>query len=147
MNFPSYHTLSNIFSSAEACIEYLNEKNILHKPVNCPTHKENMSKSGKFWRCTKRDCSKKYSLLYESFFNESNIEPHKIMLILYFKLAECPSTTIQKITGHSSKTISSVLKKYRELLAYNISHSTEMIGGEGIEVEIDETLISRRTNP
>jgi mannosyltransferase OCH1-like enzyme len=147
MNFPPYHSLSNIFLSVETCMEYLNKKNILHKSVKCPTHKKNMSKSSKFWRCTKRDCSKKYSLLHESFFNESNIEPHKIMLVLYLKLAECPSTTIQKITGHSSKTISSILKKYRELLAYNISYSTEMIGGDGVEVEIDETLISRRTNP
>ena len=66
---------------------------------------------------------------------------------MYLKLADLPSLSIQKITGHSSKTIANQLEKYRALLAHNVILDNEMIGGDGIEVEIDETLISRRKNP
>ena len=74
-------------------------------------------------------------------------KPHKVMFILYLKLVNVPSTSIQIMTEHSSATISIYLQKYRELLALNINESNELIRGLGIEVEIDKTLISRKKNP
>jgi len=47
------------------------------------------------------------------------------------------------ITGHSSAIIANILSKFRDLLAEDLNNSIEMIGGDKIEVEIDETLISK----
>jgi transposase-like protein len=148
MPTPPIYGLKHVFDSAESCIEFLFENKVLYQPLSCPIHKKQMSKGEKTWRCTKYGCNKKYSFLYKSFFADSNIEPHKLMLVLYLKLIDTPSTVIQTITGHSTKTISSILIKFRNLLADNLQFESEvMIGGPGIVVEIDETLISRKNNP
>ena len=147
---PNIDTLfsATVFTSAESCIEYLFEKNILHASINCPIHRKPMSKGKKYWRCTKFHCLKKYSFLHESFFADCRIEPRKVMMILYLKLIDTPSTIIQKFTGHSTKTIADFLVKFRSLLSHSIVfESNVMIGGPGIIVEIDETLISRKNNP
>ena len=47
------------------------------------------------------------------------------------------------ITGLSSAIIANILSKFRDLLAEDLNNSIEMIGGDGIEVEINETLISK----
>jgi len=100
-----------------------------------------MSKSTKSWRCTKQYFNREYSILHQSFFADSKIQVNNTMLILYLKLANTPS--IQMITGHLSAIIASILSKFRDLLAEDLNNSIEMIGGDGIEVEINETLISK----
>ena len=147
MPFPSIYNLSQVFESSDLCITYLFKHEILYKEIKCSLYKKNMIKNNKIWRYTKRDCKKKVLIFFKSFFSDSKIEPHKVLYILYLKLANVLSTSIQLISGHSSATISALLEKYRDLLASNINESNELIGGPGIEVEIDKTLISRKKTP
>jgi len=105
-----------------------------------------MIRYSKTWRCKNKKCPQ-VSIFQNSFFAESKIEPNQVMLILHMKLINTPSTSIQLFTGHSSSTIATYLKKYRELLAFDIKDMDIKIGGENIEVEIDKTLISRKKSP
>jgi hypothetical protein len=115
--------------------------------MQCPKHKKNMNRAQKRWCCSKRDCNKEFLLLHQSIFANSKIDPNQILQIFYLRLANVPSTSIQLITGHSSATIAQYLSDFRGLLAGSIYNNLQMIGGKGIVVEIDETLISRRKNP
>jgi hypothetical protein len=147
MSFPPINELKDVFESSESCINFLFIHNILYQTMECPKHKRKMSKGKKVWRCTKLYCNKEISLLYQSFFADSKIDPNKVMLIMYLKLANTLSTSIQMITGHSSATVSKVLAKFRNLVTEDVKDRVEIIGGDGIEVEIDETLISKKKNP
>jgi hypothetical protein len=62
----------------------------------------------------------------------------------YLWLAECSHKTIVALTGHSNKTITDYLGYYRDLVAGSLDADDTQIGGEGIEVEIDESKFARR---
>jgi ISXO2-like transposase domain len=146
MSIPPRKALKHVFDSPESCIDYLFEEKILYQGFKCPKHKKNMFKNKNIWKCIKRDCIKEISIFFQSFFTNSKINVNEILEIIYYKLSGAPSTSIGIITGHSSTTISAYLKRYRELLASNINECNKLIGGPNIEVEIDETLISREKN-
>jgi hypothetical protein len=146
MSIPSFFELKHIFDTPESCINFLMENKIIYQTKECSLHRINMVRYGKTWRCKNKKCPQ-ISIFQNSFFAESKIEPNQIMLILYMKLINIPSTSIQSFTGHSSSTIATYLMKYRELLAFDIKDIDIKIGGENIEVEIDETLVSRKKNP
>jgi ISXO2-like transposase domain len=147
MTLPNYYELKPIFDCEETCIMYLYEHGILYKELKCPKHKKIMSRYGCLWHCTKYGCSKKFSILKDSFFADSKLKVNIIMYMIYLKLTNTPSSAIKTITGHSSATVALWLEKYRQLISHDILTDKKMIGGVGITVEIDETLISRRRNP
>ena len=143
----NYYDLKPIFDSEDACIEYLYEHKAIYNTMKCPTHSMNMVKTKKIWRCRKHSCTKRISIFKDSFFAESNLKANKIMYLIHLKLNNTPSSSICSLTGHSSKTIAFWLQKYRETISQTVQDSSGVIGGPGIIVEIDETLISRRENP
>ena len=139
--------LNQIFDSSEQCIQFLYDHKIIYQEMICPKHKVNINKNDKRWRCTKRDCNKQFSVLHQPIFANSKIEPNQILQIMYLKLANVPSTSIQLLTGHLSATIAQYMSIFREIIADLVNQNIQMIGGEGIIVEINETLVSRKKNP
>ena len=136
--------LNQIFDSSEQCIQFLYDHKIIYQEMICPKHKVNMNKNDKRWRCTKRDCNKQFSVLHQSIFANSKFEPNQILQIMYLKLANVPSTSIQLLTGHLSATIAQYMSIFREIIAGSVNQNIQMIGGEEIIVEINETLVSRK---
>ena len=49
-------------------------------------------------------------------------------------------------TGHDEETISDYIGYFQQLTASTLNLEDQVIGGEGIVVEIDETKIAKRKN-
>jgi len=66
------------------------------------------------------------------------------MLIGYLWLCKCKHSSIVKLSGCPSKTVTSFTKFFRELIISTLEDDNRMIGGEGIIVEIDESKFGKR---
>jgi transposase-like protein len=97
----------------------------------------------KKYKCQKKGC-KNYqrSAFADTFFYRKKLKCNQILQIAYLWICGSTTKTIQIQTGHSSKTLTSYLKKFKILIAGMISEDDDMfIGGKGIVVELDETLL------
>jgi transposase-like protein len=84
------------------------------------------------------------SIFYGTFFYMQNLTPGEILLVGYYWLTCVPVTTTIMHLGHSGNTICSYYKYYRQLVEQSLDFDNTIIGGEGIEVDIDETKLGRR---
>ena len=66
------------------------------------------------------------------------------MMIEYLWLCKSSYTTVRMMTGHSPNTISDYIRLFRELIVNTLEDYDQMIGGEGITVEVDESKFGRR---
>lgn len=65
------------------------------------------------------------------------------MSVLYLYIGNVPDMNVPKFLGVSEKTYIAVKKKFNNI-AEILVEIFELIGGDGIIVEMDETVISRR---
>ena len=66
------------------------------------------------------------------------------MNLAYFWLMEFSHTQIIQMTNHSATTLTSFFAFFRQLVAEDIDEHREVIGGENIVVEIDESKFAKR---
>jgi transposase-like protein len=98
----------------------------------------------KAWRCDKKCCRKEISIKKDSFFYKQMLSCSEILFIGYLWLQQLKVTSIQSMTGHSKDTITAYVKYYRQLVMETLDDMDMMIGGPGIEVEIDESKLGKR---
>lgn len=141
---PTLDEISHIFADENDCIRFLINKEILYQSPTCVVHRRRMIRNHTVWRCKKCDESgrgRNVSVFKDTIFFNCRIGVGKALRIGYFWLAKMPSSVIQTLTGHGSETIARYLREYRMLVSQDIRNEDQKIGGEGIIVEIDETLI------
>ena len=56
MRVPPYRQLVQNFNNEEKCIQYLQQKLILPKEINCLSCGQEMKLNTKMFKCNKRDC-------------------------------------------------------------------------------------------
>ena len=66
------------------------------------------------------------------------------MMMAYFWLAGASHSTILLMTGHSSATVTDYIGYFRDMVSFNLAENREMIGGDEVIVEIDETKFGKR---
>jgi transposase-like protein len=142
--FPSVQTLQTIFSDAQICLEYLKTNGCLDIPEQCPKCQGPVSHHGHFWKCKKPGCRKQESFFKGSFFAQTRLPCSKILEIGYYWLAGCRRNMIVDITGHSSATVTAYMKFYRQLVESSLDEDDTIIGGEGVEVQVDESKFGKR---
>jgi ISXO2-like transposase domain len=141
--FPTLYELHNNFFSEEACIDFLFQNNVLYKHFTCSHCHTPMTRYYTKWRCPKKSCHQKKSIFKDTLFFQCNLPCNSVLLIGYLWLTKSTSSIIQKITGHSTSTITRIISLFKQLVASDLEEQTLgegcMIGGKGVVVEIDES--------
>ena len=126
------------------------EKNMCNKPAS-------LEKACFTYRCHDRKCNYQASIFKDSFFNNSKKPVNEILMFMLFWLAGCSMKVLTMFTGWSEKCALMYCAEFRKLVSffmadfiYNIewddcvTYDECLIGGPGIEVQIDESAFGRR---
>jgi hypothetical protein len=96
------------------------------------------------YRCVKKNCRKERSIFLNTFFEESKLPLNKIFYVLNAILYDMPIKSIITTNGIYSESVCSITSYIRQLVRDNVEMESVKIGGEGIEVEVDETKMGKR---
>jgi transposase-like protein len=140
---PSILELMHIFSNEEAAIKYLLEQRVLYLKTICECGGKAI-RHGKQYRCTKKTCRRAIFVFKDSFFANGRLKINESMLIGYLWLCNSTHTSIRTMTGHSSNTITDYLRHFRQLAASSLDEEDDLVGGQGIIVEVDESKFGKR---
>lgn len=139
----------NVVSSPSITVEFLRSRGALLQTSSCCEREmstiSGSNTDGIIWRCPK--CRKKRSIRHGSFFARSRLPLGQLVLLIYLWSCEVPYHSVIVMTGYSTATVTSWLGFVRGLVSSLLIQSTAteyMIGGPGTEVEIDETMISKK---
>ena len=137
--------LNHIFDEEKAELEFLYEKEIIIRPEVCSLCNAVLKRITETrFKCTKWTCRTHVSSLKNSILQNSLLPANKLLEFFYYFLSKCSFTTIQLITGHSSRTISNLLLRTQNIIARNITEMDTQIGGPGIVVQLDESKFGTR---
>jgi hypothetical protein len=144
-----------LFSDSNRGLKFLQVCGLLKREMLCPNCGSNMS----LWKCKRaidklrwgcgkgkqgQRCNGTQSLRHSSWFTDSKLKLLEIMLLTYGIMRKVPSETIQKefqIAGH---TACDWFRFCRDVVLDFVESKSEMIGGEGKVVEIDESKFGKR---
>jgi hypothetical protein len=79
-----------------------------------------------------------------TFFSQCNLPLNKIMHLAFMWLCKCNTSFAIAYTGHSSHTICTYFSYFRQLVSDSLDELDYCIGGEGVEVELDESKFGKR---
>ena len=105
----------------------------------------------RYYSCDNPKCEDRYkSFCHGSVLKDVRLELNKFLMFLLLLVAQCTNSVIITLTGHDDKTI----RKYRDIVLkaviYDMEHTPAgvfahtMIGGVGIEVQVDESKFGVR---
>jgi hypothetical protein len=144
-SIPSIHELHEVLFNEDLCVAFLIEKGILIHPHHCsrcssPTKKVSTIN----YRCIKKACRARISLLKGSFFSKNRLICSEALLIGYLWISKVSSSSMVAITGHSIQTIADYRRHFMQLVASTLDEEDDIIGGPGIIVQVDETKLGKR---
>ena len=149
MNLRSLYSITN---DNEKLIEFLIERRLIpiRRKCSCGSYQV-ISVGGKTemnyrYRCP-RPCRKETSLLKNTFFENTKLKIGNLLEFIYFWANEISSFKFSKHEIGISENPFAAWKSYmQDICIETLSKEEEMIGGEGIEVQIDKSLFSKRKN-
>ena len=143
---PTYASLQHLFDNEDNAISFLYQHSAVYRERFCTVCETPMKLNlvKKTFRCNKRACNQKVSLMKNSFFQQHRIPCSKILQLAYFWLAGMKNGTAMIMTGHSKDTIASYYSMFRHLVSVSLDDEDSQIGGDGVIVEIDETKMGKR---
>jgi hypothetical protein len=146
-SIPPISDLLHIFFDERACDDYLLSKGVYWTEMSCPQCGRLMTiqKKTMRFRCSKNGCRKSISLKANSLFSGHKLPSSTIMMLAYFWLNELGAKSMIAMTKCGSATVTSFCNSFRQLVSESLDiESVTVIGGEGIEVEIDESKLGKR---
>jgi len=137
----------NIFRDKDKTKEWVFLNNYIFPNKKCYKCNNKMilckeKKGSDRFKCKK--CSYSVSIKRLTPFGFSRIHLNVILMIYLFQWIELNITQASILTGVSENTISRLWIFSRRCCEMELEKSTKMIGGEGVEVEIDEAAFKRR---
>jgi transposase-like protein len=144
VTIPKFFELVEIMACEKKSIEFLVDQGICNMPSACERCGGKVNRYGHILRCTTRTCRKQSSLFRGSFFFQSRLKSCEVVHMLYLWLSGCSHGTIMIHTGHSSNTVTDYMNYFRELVGEMVEGDNQIIGGEGVRVQVDETKIGKR---
>lgn len=146
MSIPNSKILKKLFYEEDECINYLCNKNVFYEFINCPKCNDLMPRDikRKAFRCNKRSCRNEVSIRKYTFFYGSHLNCCQILYLGYLWLSGTPHGVAKTITGHSKQVITRFYSYFRQLVSSTLEINDTIIGGPGIEVQIDESKIAKR---
>uniref|UniRef100_A0A6B0V2L9 Putative transposase-like protein n=1 Tax=Ixodes ricinus TaxID=34613 RepID=A0A6B0V2L9_IXORI len=92
----------------------------------------------------KVQCRGQVSVRSGSFFEGSHLKLPQLMKIIYLRYQNLPCAVIQRETDIASKTITDWASFCREVVVNAVFKHSDMIGGEDVTVELDQSMFGRR---
>lgn len=133
--------------SQKELISYFQEKGVLKKNSQCTNCSIGMnlqqftdSVDGYIFRCPQ--CKKKISLRSGTFLEKSKVSLAEFSAILFFHHLDVLQKDIAEILGLSTNTITDYSNIIREQCSNVLISEDEKLGGEGVRVQVDESVIS-----
>lgn len=145
-NIPPIKQLLDIFFNETKCIQFLKDNQIIETPLECIACGGKIKETNNLFRCTRANCRKSKSMFENTFFFKCKMSCNEVLHLGYLWLTKCTTQTIQMHSGHCRKTIAAYKVYFRQLISNMIESDDEIIGGEGIIIEVDETKIGKRKN-
>jgi hypothetical protein len=148
---PEFKEVKAILEDEDAAIEMLKSRGTFDFNLGTCKHCSNGQmvelkgdKTKGMLRCSNSKCRKKLSMFNRTFFTRCTTPINEIMMVAYLWLLRAPWNCILSFTGLSENTVTNWIGFLREMVAMDVDTEDIMIGGEGIEVEIDETKFGKR---
>ncbi|KCZ76405.1 hypothetical protein H311_02599 [Anncaliia algerae PRA109] len=130
---------NEIFISVDKAYNFMLEYKIIKNEMICPSCNSFMRVSSlatslnlKGFKCTKKICKNKRSILSESKFNNINIPLNKILRVFYSFVFDYSNDQAVNFCQLSEPTYI----KLKELIIKNIPNEANKIGGEGMEAKV-----------
>ena len=141
--------IHDITKTKEDAISYLQEKGLLHLHRYCSNgHKMNLHISAREdrWRCMKSTCRSQVQLKSGTWLQGSHISYQQVCLFIYAWSHEMASIDfcMRELEFGSVETAVDWNHYLREVCAEKLLRNQAFIGGDGMHVEIDESLFVRR---
>lgn len=151
-----YRNIIAHFENNEASIEFFKAHGVLLKELDCPNcgHKCTLREDQHLFRCHKsfpvphkkkrRPCGFSVSSFKGSFLNNSHLEPWQVLCFMNFFCNKTFSHSEARINLQLSNHSTVDWRSFCSEVCENWVENQDGVGGEGVLVEIDETLIVRR---
>lgn len=149
MPLPTQIQFREMFPTEQATVNYLMNNNLFYTEHNCSECGTQTKRYGNPDRfvCNKRGCTKRgsrISVRIGTFFYKSHMSCLEILNLAHLWLCEVHVKSCILLTGHSSTTVCAYYAHFRQLVTSSLSEEDQVIGGEGVIVEIDETKLGKR---
>lgn len=146
-SIPTLEELRGLFATEEECRSYLGSKNAFYQTLPCSQCGNDMRRileKGVF-RCGSRSCGhREQSLRKHTFFYGSHLKCIDILRMGHLWLSGASHSTVTILTGHTPETVTAFFRHFRNLVVSALDVEDQVIGGPGIDVEVDETKLGKR---
>jgi hypothetical protein len=138
------------YGNPETVVQVLRSRGLLRTSVQCESCENQMVEQtkptgdGTMFVCNRRTCRKARSIRQGSFFEQSKLSLCDAMLFLHLWSKGYSEKLIADDFTFSRPTIIDWSRYCRDLCMLHYESSTQVIGGPGCIVEIDETLAVKR---
>jgi hypothetical protein len=138
--------LHDILFDEQRCFEYLRDRGIFYASRVCSDCMTEMSYlvSKRIFRCPKAHFRKEIGIRKNSFFEGLRLPMNKTMLTAFLWIKKTPPAVAVSMTGLSEHTIVDMYRYFRELVSSCVQEEGDVIGGDGVVVEIDESKLGKR---
>jgi hypothetical protein len=144
--------LCELYSSTRCTVTHLRNVGLLARSMQCPKCGEQMTESeyssgdGLRWRCNRRICRVARSIRDNSFFARSHLPLKEQILFIHLWCKGYPASLVESDFEYSHATIVDWSRFCRDICLWHVETDLDhsVIGGPGLVVEIDESLIVRR---
>ena len=148
-SFPTLDEFSVTFPNDVSFCQFLHSQQVFYSSITCSGCGQNigLTLDGLSFMCHQRSCPKRshrISYRYGTFFYQSSLSCIQIMKLGLFWLSKASVESTISLLGHSSKTVCNFFNHFRNLVSSALTLEDKIIGGEGIEVAIDETKLGKR---
>lgn len=134
-------------------ITFLQDRGLLRRtPVNCgicgrvtTLIKQSAASEQRFWRCPDHK-NIKIPLRKDSYWEKSKLSLRNLLELLFLWAYETPVYITAELTGVSENSIVQWFVYFRDICSWWLVQNPQTIGGQGLTVEIDESLVARRKN-
>lgn len=135
-----------ITADEKVCIEYLVTIGVFEKEKQCYKCRKVLKLyiSNKKYMHSTRNCSYSISLFKNTYFANSRLTICEMMRLAYIQLYNIPLSVVQNMIGLCYNTVFTYGHHLEQLLIESLDDKDMVIGGEGIEVEVDETKFGKR---
>ena len=152
MNIPSITAFANVIRNEEDAIQMLVDNDVIKAvedeyciELDCGGRMGLKDRNRSFRQLKCNSCRSCRSRFAGTFFDGAKIEIHMILYLAIFWL--CKMSVGQVMTyvkKMSNETVTNYYGHFRQLVANMIDETKLVLGGEGVEVEIDESKFAKR---
>jgi hypothetical protein len=136
------------FGSVEQCISFFDEQRICCEACECDRchsmMRRTVHKGTLVNRCPRRGCQAIKSFFHGTILDNARIPYPKVLLVVLLWLNQVPTMKIVGLSGLDHKTVQFYIGRAEEVISASLDEEDTIIGGPGIEVQIDESKFGRR---